>query len=69
MNKSSGFPKHAYTLIAALLLGILFAQAMTSIPRLSATFDEDLHISTGYGVLRTGALRLALQNGGPPGKG
>jgi len=31
---------------------------VTSIPQLSITFDEDLHISTGYGVLRTGDLRL-----------
>ncbi|HEY74314.1 MAG TPA: hypothetical protein G4N99_13710 [Thermoflexia bacterium] len=45
-------------LIAALLLGLLFAQAMTSIPRLSITFDEDVHISTGYSILRTGDLRL-----------
>ncbi len=50
--------KHSHTLIAALLLGLLFAQAMTSIPHLSITFDEDLHISTGYGTLRTGDLRL-----------
>jgi len=47
-----------YTCVAALLLGVLFAQAMTSIPHLSITFDEDLHISTGYSVLRTGDLRL-----------
>jgi 4-amino-4-deoxy-L-arabinose transferase-like glycosyltransferase len=48
----------AYVWTATLLLGLLFAQAMTSIPRLSITFDEDLHISTGYSVLRTGDLRL-----------
>ena len=53
MNRSS-----STFLIAVLLLGALFAQAMTSIPRLSITFDEDLHISTGYGTLRTGDLRL-----------
>jgi hypothetical protein len=50
--------KSFYTYAAVLLLGIMFAQAMTSIPRLSITFDEDLHISTGYSVLRTGDLRL-----------
>jgi len=50
--------ERSYTLIAALLIGLLFAQAMTSIPRLSITFDEDLHIATGYGTLRTGDLRL-----------
>ncbi len=31
---------------------------MTAIPRLSITFDEDMHISTGYSILRTGDLRL-----------
>jgi 4-amino-4-deoxy-L-arabinose transferase-like glycosyltransferase len=51
-------PKNTYTYAAALLLGLLFAQAMTSIPRLSITFDEDLHISTGYSVVATGDLRL-----------
>ncbi|MGD9099455.1 MAG: glycosyltransferase family 39 protein [Anaerolineae bacterium] len=50
--------KTRYTWVATLLLGVIFAQAMTSIPRLSITFDEDLHISTGYSVLRTGDLRL-----------
>jgi hypothetical protein len=45
-------------LAAAALLGLLFAQAMTAIPRLSITFDEDLHIATGYNVLRTGSLHL-----------
>ena len=37
---------------------------MTSIPRLSITFDEDLHIATGYNILRTGSLRLI--SGHPP---
>jgi hypothetical protein len=55
---SSKSNRAIYTCIATLLLGVLFAQAMTSIPRLSITFDEDLHISTGYGVLRMGDLRL-----------
>jgi len=45
-------------LTATLLLGLLFVQAMTAIPRLSITFDEDVHISTGYAILRTGDLRL-----------
>lgn len=58
MIKPSRLPRKAYTWVAVLLLGILFAQAMTSIPRLSITFDEDLHISTGYSILRTGDLRL-----------
>ncbi len=47
-----------YIFAAALLLGLMFAQTVTSIPRLSITFDEDLHVSTGYSVLRTGDLRL-----------
>jgi hypothetical protein len=51
--------KRAYYIIAAaLLLVVLFAQVMSSIPRLSITFDEDLHISTGYSILRTGDTRL-----------
>ncbi len=57
-DQSSKRHRAIYTCIAALLLGVLFAQAMTSIPRQSITFDEDLHISTGYGVVRTGDLRL-----------
>jgi len=59
---SNGKPLRSQSLLhtcaAALLLGLFFAQAMTSIPHLSITFDEDLHISTGYSVLRTGDLRL-----------
>ena len=47
-----------YTLGAALLLGILYAQAITSIPHLSMTSDEDLHVASGYSALRTGDLRL-----------
>ncbi|MCP4537081.1 MAG: hypothetical protein GY832_08030 [Chloroflexi bacterium] len=57
-QKPSKSHRAIYICLAALLLGILFAQAMTSIPRQSITFDEDLHISTGYGVVRTGDLRL-----------
>lgn len=56
-----------YIFLAALLSLLLFAQAMTSIPRLSVTFDEDLHISTGYSVLRTGDLRLVEDH--PPALG
>jgi hypothetical protein len=51
-------PRAFYTFAAVLLLGMMFAQVITSIPQLSITFDEDLHISTGYSVLRTGDLRL-----------
>jgi len=47
-----------YTFAAPLLLMILFAQTITSIPRLSITSDEDLHVVSGYSILRTGDLRL-----------
>ncbi len=57
-QRASRTHRASYICLATLLLGILFAQAMTSIPRQSITFDEDLHISTGYGVVRTGDLRL-----------
>ena len=43
---------------AALLLGLQFAQAMTAMPRLSITYDEDVHLSTGYSIWRTGDYRL-----------
>jgi 4-amino-4-deoxy-L-arabinose transferase-like glycosyltransferase len=57
-GRSGRQQKRFYTYLAVLLLGLLFAQAVTSIPHLSVTFDEDLHISTGYSVLRSGDLRL-----------
>ena len=40
------------------LAGFFFAQAVTAIPRLSITFDEDMHITSGYSILRTGDFRL-----------
>ncbi|MGD1991568.1 MAG: glycosyltransferase family 39 protein [Anaerolineae bacterium] len=58
MNRSPVRSRTFAILAATALLGILFAQAMTAIPRLSITFDEDLHIATGYNVLRTGSLHL-----------
>ncbi|RLC67191.1 MAG: hypothetical protein DRI48_02940, partial [Chloroflexi bacterium] len=58
MNQQSDQSRKTGHVVAAVLLLVLFAQAMTAIPRLSITFDEDLHISTGYGTLRTGDLRL-----------
>lgn len=58
MRRGSRRSRAFTVLAAAALLGILFAQAMTAIPRLSITFDEDLHIATGYNVLRTGRLHL-----------
>jgi hypothetical protein len=57
-ERTLGTQRPITILAAALLLGSMFLQVATSIPRLSITFDEDLHISTGYSVLRTGDLRL-----------
>jgi hypothetical protein len=58
VNEPSSTRSPLVILAAALLLGLLFAQVMTSIIRLSITFDEDLHIATGYNILRTGNLNL-----------
>jgi hypothetical protein len=49
-------PYHIYT--AVLLLWLLFAQATTTLPELSVTFDEPVHITTGYSIWETGDLRL-----------
>jgi MFS family permease len=57
-EQCTGASRSSHIFAATLLLGVLFAQVMTSIPRLSITFDEDVHISTGYAILRTGDLRL-----------
>lgn len=47
---------------ATLLLWVLFTQVVTSIPRLSITFDEDFHIAAGYSVWRTGDWRMIWDN-------
>ncbi len=44
--------------LAALLLLLLFAQAVSDIPALSVTVDEPVHALTGYSIWRTGDLRL-----------
>jgi len=49
-------PYHVYA--ALLLLWLLFAQATTTLPELSVTFDEPVHITTGYSIWETGDLRL-----------
>ncbi len=54
MNKKTSY--HSY--VALLLLWLLFAQAVTSLPHLSVTFDEPVHITTGYSIWETGDLRL-----------
>ncbi len=52
-----------WVLLAAALL--LFAvQSYTVIPRESATFDEQYHLTAGYSYLRTGDFRLASNH--PP---
>jgi 4-amino-4-deoxy-L-arabinose transferase-like glycosyltransferase len=53
-----------YTFAAALLLAAIFAQTVTSIPRLSITWDEDLHIAYGYSIWRTGEFQLVEEH--PP---
>ena len=57
MSKTS--IKRSYRVYAAvLLLWLLFAQTVTSLPHLSVTFDEPVHITTGYSIWETGDLRL-----------
>jgi 4-amino-4-deoxy-L-arabinose transferase-like glycosyltransferase len=63
-RQSVGGQRAFYIYAAALLLGVLFIQVITSISRLSITFDEDLHIAPGYTLLRTGDLRLIEEH--PP---
>jgi len=41
-----------------LLLAVIFAQTITSIPLLSIAWDEQGHIAFGYSILRTGEIRL-----------
>ena len=43
---------------AALLLWLIFAQAVLTASRTSITIDEGLHITSGYAILRTGDYRL-----------
>jgi len=47
------------------LLGVFFAQAVAASPRNSVTFDEQYHITLGYTYLKTGDLRLHI-NQSPP---
>ena len=57
-KQAAGAQTHLHTWAAVLLLGVLFAQTITDIPRNSITFDENVHITTGYSILRTGDFRL-----------
>ena len=44
--------------VAVLLLAVMFAQLLTAATQLSMTIDEGFHITSGYGFLRTGQMRL-----------
>ena len=48
----------------ALLLAVMFLQAVLSMRLLSATFDETTHLPSGYSYLATGDFRLNPQH--PP---
>jgi hypothetical protein len=45
-------------LAAFLLLAVMFAQLLAAATQLSMTIDEGFHITSGYGYLRTGQMRL-----------
>ena len=46
------------SLAAFLLLTVMFAQLLAAATQLSMTIDEGFHITSGYGYLRTGQMRL-----------
>ncbi|MEE8391759.1 MAG: glycosyltransferase family 39 protein [Anaerolineae bacterium] len=46
------------SLAAFLLLVVMFAQLLAAATQLSMTIDEGFHITSGYGYLRTGQMRL-----------
>ncbi|MFH1260243.1 MAG: glycosyltransferase family 39 protein [Elusimicrobiota bacterium] len=45
-------------LIVALLLGVFFLQTFTAMLRENDTFDESLHLTSGYSYWKTGEFRL-----------
>ena len=53
-------------LLVVALLGLLFAQAVMALPRLSLTADEPVYIGAGYAFLRSGDLRMATAVQHPP---
>ena len=55
-NKSSSF--RWQSLVALILLLVLFTQLLSSATQLSITIDEGFHITSGYEYLRTGRMRL-----------
>ncbi len=46
------------SLAALFLLAVMFAQLLAAATQLSMTIDEGFHITSGYGYLRTGQMRL-----------
>src|SRR5512136_2527415 len=53
-------------LVAAVLLWLLFAQAVRGAVVSSLTFDEGPHLAVGYATLRTGDFRLQPAHIHPP---
>ncbi len=53
-------------LIVIALMGVFFAQAVTTIPQLSLTADEPVYMGAGYAFLRSGDLRMATSAQHPP---
>ncbi|HID65187.1 MAG TPA: hypothetical protein EYP49_20910 [Anaerolineae bacterium] len=49
-------------IVAVLLLGLLFAQAIASARLKSPTMDEHYHLAQGYAYLKTGDLRLRTRH-------
>ncbi len=65
--RSWGWYRPGWQRLAAIaLLGIFFAQALTTIPQLSLTADEPVYIGAGYAFLRSGDLRMATAAQHPP---
>lgn len=58
--------KNLYRLAAAVLLWLLFAQAIRGAVISSITFDEGPHLAVGYATLRTGDFRLQPVHIHPP---
>jgi len=52
------------SLLVAVLLGVFFAQAVSSALLKSPTFDEEFHVARAYAYVRTGDLRM--QQNHPP---
>ena len=55
-----------HRLIALMLIGVFFAQAVVTAPQLSLTADEPVYMGAGYAFLRTADLRMATAAQHPP---